>query len=597
MDVVLLGLPHKVSAQKVPEIMADRRAHRRSVGRLSPARSGRLREVLRRRAPLPGRAHARHVRLRAAGAQPRGDPRGAVRRVARLLRDDDRARAPAAGEGRAARRRGRDRRHHRLERQRRRADARGRTTPCARTTCGRTSRSSTSTSPRSRRRSATPARRTSTLRFVPVSAPLSRGIFATCFAHVDASVDAGTVAGAVRRGYAREPFVRVPAKRLPEVVAVKGTNYAEVGAVSRRRGRRQAPRRVLRGDRQPHQGRRRPGDPVDEPDARPRRATHARGPRRLAVTASPVVIKLGGEVVASPHMAAIAADVAEMHARGERVVVVHGGGPQATELQKRLGQTPQIVAGRRVTDADTLEVMKMVVAGKVNVDPCSALLAAGARPVGLHGASALTVRATKRPPRVVAGGGPEPIDFGHVGDVDRREPRAPRAPVRRGLRAGRRVPRRGRGRQRLQHQRRHRRQPARRRARRQGAGPGQRRPRRAARRGRPRLAHPAARRRRRPEGHRRRRRHARDDPEARGVVRRDRGGRARGAHRRAAWSAASLRARSASREAWAPCSRDKKRTASFETVPSIRGDEPAAYVRARFSQRARCRSPMRWPAR
>jgi acetylglutamate kinase len=130
-----------------------------------------------------------------------------------------------------------------------------------------------------------------------------------------------------------------------------------------------------------------------------------------------VVVKLGGEVVASTHMQAIAADVAEMQARGVRVIVVHGGGPQATDLQKRLGQTPRIVAGRRITDAETLEVMKMIVAGKVNVDACSALVAAGARPVGLHGASALTVRAVKRPPRVVTGAGPDPIDFGHVGDV------------------------------------------------------------------------------------------------------------------------------------------------------------------------------------
>ena len=136
-----------------------------------------------------------------------------------------------------------------------------------------------------------------------------------------------------------------------------------------------------------------------------------------AGAAGAVVVKLGGEVVASAHMAAIAADVAEMQARGERVVVVHGGGPQATDLQKKLGQTPKIVAGRRITDADALDVMKMIVAGKVNVDACAALVAAGARPVGLHGASALTVRAVKRPPRVVSGGGPDPIDFGHVGDV------------------------------------------------------------------------------------------------------------------------------------------------------------------------------------
>jgi acetylglutamate kinase len=135
------------------------------------------------------------------------------------------------------------------------------------------------------------------------------------------------------------------------------------------------------------------------------------------VAVNHVVVKLGGEVVASPHMGAIAADIAAMQRGGERVVVVHGGGAQATDLQKKLGQTPAIVAGRRVTDAAALEVMKMVVAGKTNVDACAALLAAGARPVGLHGASSLAVRAVKRPPRVVAGGGPDPIDFGLVGDV------------------------------------------------------------------------------------------------------------------------------------------------------------------------------------
>lgn len=133
--------------------------------------------------------------------------------------------------------------------------------------------------------------------------------------------------------------------------------------------------------------------------------------------ASLVVLKLGGEVVQSPHMAPMAADIADLRAKKRPIVVVHGGGPQATELQKRLGQTPKIVGGRRVTDAETLEVMKMTVAGKVNVDLCAALLAAHANPVGLHGASANAVLAKKRPPKVVTGGGPDPVDFGYVGDV------------------------------------------------------------------------------------------------------------------------------------------------------------------------------------
>ncbi len=67
------------------------------------------------------------------------------------------------------------------------------------------------------------------LRFVPVSAPLPRGIFATAFAHVPSETDRGRVARAFADAYAGEPFVRVPAKRLPEVAAVSGSNFVEVG--------------------------------------------------------------------------------------------------------------------------------------------------------------------------------------------------------------------------------------------------------------------------------------------------------------------------------------------------------------------------------
>ncbi len=131
----------------------------------------------------------------------------------------------------------------------------------------------------------------------------------------------------------------------------------------------------------------------------------------------PVVIKLGGEVVQGPYMAALASDIREMREAGTPIALVHGGGPQATALQRRLGQTPVIVGGRRVTDQDTLDVMKMSVAGQVNVDLCGALLAAGAQPVGLSGASSNAILARRRPPTVVTGGGPEPVDFGFVGDV------------------------------------------------------------------------------------------------------------------------------------------------------------------------------------
>jgi acetylglutamate kinase len=130
-----------------------------------------------------------------------------------------------------------------------------------------------------------------------------------------------------------------------------------------------------------------------------------------------IVVKMGGEVIASAALAVVAQDVADLAREGTRVVVVHGGGPQASKLQERLGMRPNQVAGRRVTDEATLDVMKMVVAGKLNVDLCAALGAAGARPVGLHGASARVIEATRRPPTVYAGAGPDPVDLGLVGDV------------------------------------------------------------------------------------------------------------------------------------------------------------------------------------
>jgi acetylglutamate kinase len=130
-----------------------------------------------------------------------------------------------------------------------------------------------------------------------------------------------------------------------------------------------------------------------------------------------IVVKIGGELVESPEMDAIAADVRRLVEAGHKVSIVHGGGPQATALQKRLGLETRMVAGRRYTDEATLEVMKQIVAGKVNVDVCARLVRHGVLGVGLHGASALAVAARRRPPRVMAGAGPDPVDLGLVGDV------------------------------------------------------------------------------------------------------------------------------------------------------------------------------------
>jgi acetylglutamate kinase len=130
-----------------------------------------------------------------------------------------------------------------------------------------------------------------------------------------------------------------------------------------------------------------------------------------------VVIKLGGDVLAPPGLNLAAAGIARARASGLRLIVVHGGGPQTTELSRRLGIEPKLVGGRRITDEASLDVVKMVVAGRLNVDLVAALRAAGVPAVGLAGSSGV-VRAHRRPPRVVSGSGGETVDFGLVGDVE-----------------------------------------------------------------------------------------------------------------------------------------------------------------------------------
>ncbi len=128
-----------------------------------------------------------------------------------------------------------------------------------------------------------------------------------------------------------------------------------------------------------------------------------------------VVVKLGGDVLEAGALAELASALASSELVG-RGVIVHGGGAQVTALSTALGLQTRMAGGRRITDAATLDVMKMVVAGRLNVDLCAALSAAGLAVVGLHAGSGV-IRAARRPPRVVSGGGPDPIDFGLVGDV------------------------------------------------------------------------------------------------------------------------------------------------------------------------------------
>lgn len=138
------------------------------------------------------------------------------------------------------------------------------------------------------------------------------------------------------------------------------------------------------------------------------------------------VVKMGGDVQGDPEVLdQVAAQLSLLASLSIRLVVVHGGGPQATALSQRLGLEPRMVAGRRVTDAAALEVVKMVYAGVLNTDVVSALRENELQAVGLTGVDGDLLHARRRPPVEVQNddGATERVDFGHVGDIERVDPR------------------------------------------------------------------------------------------------------------------------------------------------------------------------------
>jgi acetylglutamate kinase len=129
------------------------------------------------------------------------------------------------------------------------------------------------------------------------------------------------------------------------------------------------------------------------------------------------VVKLGGELVGRGKLDGVAEALKACVDCGVKVAIVHGGGPQATALTKRLGLEPKQIGGRRVTDDAVLQVMKQTLAGEVSVDLAAEVRRIGLRVLPLHGVAGGLIEAVKRPPRVITGGPPEPVDLGHVGDV------------------------------------------------------------------------------------------------------------------------------------------------------------------------------------
>jgi acetylglutamate kinase len=129
------------------------------------------------------------------------------------------------------------------------------------------------------------------------------------------------------------------------------------------------------------------------------------------------VLKAGGEVFADQSATtALMEQVGILHQVGIRVVLIHGGGPQSTELATALGVDTTFVDGRRGTDGASLDVAMMVLNGQINTRVLASCRDLQIPAVGISGVDAGLIRAHKRPP--VDRAGDTPLDYGFVGDID-----------------------------------------------------------------------------------------------------------------------------------------------------------------------------------
>lgn len=137
-----------------------------------------------------------------------------------------------------------------------------------------------------------------------------------------------------------------------------------------------------------------------------------------------VVIKYGGNAMTDEGLKHnVMQDVVLMKYVGMNPVIVHGGGPQISSLMKRMGKESEFIQGLRVTDAETVDIAEMVLAGSINKDIVALINRHGGRAVGLCGKDANLIQAEKHYAHILSEAG-EPIlaDIGYVGNVARVNP-------------------------------------------------------------------------------------------------------------------------------------------------------------------------------
>ena len=129
-----------------------------------------------------------------------------------------------------------------------------------------------------------------------------------------------------------------------------------------------------------------------------------------------VVIKYGGAAMEQADLKeSFALDVILLRLVGINPVIVHGGGPQIGALMKRLGKEPRFVGGMRVTDEETVEIVEMVLVGKINKEIVGLINLHGGKAVGLSGKDSQLIVARRRAHRLPSG---EEVDIGLVGEVE-----------------------------------------------------------------------------------------------------------------------------------------------------------------------------------
>jgi acetylglutamate kinase len=129
-------------------------------------------------------------------------------------------------------------------------------------------------------------------------------------------------------------------------------------------------------------------------------------------------VKAGGGVFGDPAATrALVEQIAVLHSLGIRVVFVHGGGPQLTEVTEKLGVPTQMIEGRRVTDAQSIDATAMVLSGLINTRILAACRELGVPALGISGVDAGLIQAHKRAP-VKLQGSDAIVDYGFVGDID-----------------------------------------------------------------------------------------------------------------------------------------------------------------------------------